>query len=213
VNTLDRYLYRTVLLYTLMTMAVLLALAGLVLFISEQGDIGVGSYTAGDAFLFTLFNLPQSAFELLPIGAMIGALMGLGNLAAGSELVVTRASGVSVWRIAWPVGLAGLTLAVIMFGIGEYAAPSMAQFAKREKTTLKLADVSFAGTSSAWLKDGNRIQRLAGSRCSNWMAPRACVPFKEPPASRSPIPDVGACTTWRLPASRRTRSKAIRLAR
>lgn len=159
-NTLDRYLYRTVLLYTLMTMAVLLALAGLVLFISEQSDIGVGNYSAGDAFLFTLLNLPQTAFELLPIGAMIGALMGLGNLAAGSELVITRASGISVWRIAWPVGLAGLTLAIIMFGIGEYAAPSMAQFAKREKTTLKLADVSFAGTSSAWVKDGNRILRV-----------------------------------------------------
>jgi lipopolysaccharide export system permease protein len=160
VNTLDRYLYRTVLLYTLMTMAVLLALGALVLFISQQGDIGVGTYSAADAFLFTFLNLPQTAFELLPIGAMIGALMGLGNLAAGSELVVTRASGVSVWRIAWPVGLAGLTLAVIMFGIGEYAAPSMAQFAKREKTTAKLADVSFAGTSSAWVKDGNRILRV-----------------------------------------------------
>jgi lipopolysaccharide export system permease protein len=56
--------------------------------------------------------------------------------------------------------LAGISLAVIMFGIGEYAAPSMAQFAKREKTTLKLADVSFAGTSSAWVKDGNRILRV-----------------------------------------------------
>jgi lipopolysaccharide export system permease protein len=159
-NTLDRYLYRTVLIYTLMAMGVLLALGALVLFISQQGDIGIGSYSAGDAFLFTLLNLPQTAFELLPIGAMIGALMGLGNLAAGSELVITRASGVSVWRIAWPVGLAGLTLALIMFGIGEYAAPSMSQFAKREKTTSKLADVSFAGTSSAWVKDGNRILRV-----------------------------------------------------
>jgi lipopolysaccharide export system permease protein len=107
-----------------------------------------------------MLNLPQQAFELLPIGALIGALMGLGNLAAGSELVVTRASGVSVWRIAWPVGLAGLTLALIMYGIGEYAAPPLAQFAKREKTTDKLADVSFAGLSSAWVKDGNLILRV-----------------------------------------------------
>ena len=114
----------------------------------------------GDAFLYTLLNLPQQAFDLLPIGAMIGALMGLGNLAAGSELVVTRASGVSVWRIAWPVGLAGLTLALVMYGIGEYVAPPLAQFAKREKTTSKLADVSFAGTSSAWVKDGNLILRV-----------------------------------------------------
>jgi lipopolysaccharide export system permease protein len=160
VNVLDRYLYRTVLAYTAMAMAVLLTLGGLFLFITQQGDIGVGSYSAGDAFLFTLLNLPQQAFELLPIGALIGALMGLGNLAAGSELVVTRASGVSVWRIAWPVGLAGLTLAIIMYGIGEYAAPPLAQFAKREKTTDKLADVSFAGSSSAWVKDGNLILRV-----------------------------------------------------
>lgn len=159
-NLIDRYLYRTVLIYTAMAMAVLLTLGALFLFISQQSDIGVGSYSAGDAFLFTLLNLPQSAFELLPIGALIGALMGLGNLAAGSELVVTRASGVSVWRIAWPVGLAGLTLSLLMYGIGEYAAPPLAQFAKREKTTNKLEDVSFAGSSSAWVKDGNLILRV-----------------------------------------------------
>ncbi|HEV7610828.1 MAG TPA: LPS export ABC transporter permease LptG [Steroidobacteraceae bacterium] len=159
-NILDRYLYRVVLVYTGMAMAVLLTLGALFLFISQQSDIGVGSYTAGDAFLFTLLNLPQQAFELLPIGALIGALMGLGHLASGSELVVTRASGVSVWRIAWPVGLAGLTLALVMYGIGEYAAPTMAQFAKREKTTSKLADVSFAGSSSAWVKEGSLILRV-----------------------------------------------------
>ena len=159
-NTLDRYLYRTVLVYTAMAMAVLLTLGALFLFISQQSDIGVGDYGAADAFLFTFLNLPEQAFELLPIGVMIGALMGLGNLAAGSELVVTRASGVSVWRIAWPVGLAGLTLALLMYGVGEYIAPPLAQFAKREKTTSKLADVSFAGSSSAWVKDGNLILRV-----------------------------------------------------
>ncbi len=159
-NILDRYLYRTVLLYTAMAMAVLLTLGGLFVFISQQGDIGVGSYSAGDAFLFTLLNLPQQTFELRPSGALTATLMGLGNLAAGSELIVTRASGVSVWRVAWPVALAGLTLSIVMYGIGEYAAPPMAQFAKREKTTDKLQDVSFAGQSSAWVKEGNLILRV-----------------------------------------------------
>ncbi len=159
-NTLDRYLYRTIMLYVLMAMTVLLTLGALFLFIGEQGDIGIGNYSAGDAFLYTMLNIPQQAFELLPIGAMIGALMGLGNLASGSELVVTRASGVSVWRTAWPVGLAGLTLALVMYGIGEYVAPPLAQFAKREKTASKLADVSFAGSSGAWVKDGSLILRV-----------------------------------------------------
>ena len=159
-NTLDRYLYRTVLLYTLMALCVLATLGALFVFISQQGDIGTGYYSAADAFLYALLNVPEQIFELLPIAAMIGALMGLGNLAAGSELVVTRASGVSVWRIAWPVGLAGLTMALAMYAVGEYVAPPLAQLAKREKTTLKLADVSFAGSSSAWVKEGNLILRV-----------------------------------------------------
>ena len=159
-NTLDRYIYRTVMIYALLAMLVLLTLGGLFLFIAEQGDIGKGAYTATEALLFTLLNLPQQAFELLPIGAMIGALMGLGNLAAGSELVVTRASGMSIWRFAWPVALAGATLSLAMYGIGEFAAAPLAQFAKRDKTIREMADVSFAGRSSAWIKDGNRIMRV-----------------------------------------------------
>ena len=159
-NTLDRYLYRTVMAYALTAMAVLLTLGGLFLFITEQSDIGTGNYTAAEALLYTLFNLPQQAFELLPIGEMIGELMGLGNLAAGSELVVTRASGLSIWRAAWPVGLAGATLSIAMYGIGEFAAAPLAQFAKRDKTVLELSSVSFAGKSSAWIKDGNRIMRV-----------------------------------------------------
>ena len=158
-NTLDRYLYRTVLVYACMALAVLISLGGLFLFISQQ-NIGVGNYSAGDALLFTFLTLPEQAFELLPIAAMIGALMGLGHLASGSELVVIRASGVSVWRVAWPVGLAGFTMALAMYTIGEYVAPPMAQLAKREKTTSKLADISFAGTGSAWVKDGNLILRV-----------------------------------------------------
>ena len=70
-NTLDRYLYRTVLIYAGLTMAVLLTLGRLFLFITQQGDIGVGNYGAGDAFMFTLLNIPQQAFELMPIAARV----------------------------------------------------------------------------------------------------------------------------------------------
>jgi lipopolysaccharide export system permease protein len=51
-------------------------------------------------------------------------------------------------------------MALAMYGIGEYVAPPMAQWGKREKTTSKLADISFAGSSSAWVKDGNLILRV-----------------------------------------------------
>ena len=217
-NTLDRYLYRTVLIYTAMAMAVLLTLGALFLFISQQSDIGVGNYSTGDAFLFTFLNFPQQAFELLPIGALIGALMGLGHLASGSELVVTRASGVSVWRIAWPVGLAGLTMAVAMYGLGEYVAPPMAQLAKREKTSSKLADVSFAGSGSAWVKDGNLILRVATGEVDQGFG--GVTLFELDGANRLKSvkraerisvadPDTGACTTWRPRVLARIKSTAM----
>ena len=51
-NILDRYIARTVLLYTLMVAAVLITLASLFTFIGQQDDIGVGRYTALDALGF-----------------------------------------------------------------------------------------------------------------------------------------------------------------
>ena len=78
----------------------LLALGALFLFIGQQDDIGVGNYTAADALLYVLLNLPEQAWQLLPIAALIGSLMGLGTLARGSEITVIRATGISPVRIA-----------------------------------------------------------------------------------------------------------------
>ena len=124
VTILDRYLAKTVLLHTLMVMAVLLALMTLVTFIGQQDDIGQGSYDVAGAFLVTLLQLPQQAYQLLPIGALIGAIIGLGGLARDSELTVVRAAGVSVGRIAVSAALAGLVVAALLWVIGEYFAPA-----------------------------------------------------------------------------------------
>lgn len=154
---LDRYLVRTILLYTCMVLGVLLTLGALFVFIEQQDDIGVGSYGASDALLYTLLNLPQQVYEFMPISALIGGLLGLGALARGSELVVVRAAGVSVARIAASAAVAGLLLAVATALIGEMLAPPLQKFARQQKAFSKFSDVSFAGSGSAWVKDGNTI--------------------------------------------------------
>jgi lipopolysaccharide export system permease protein len=138
-------------------MAAFLTLGGLFLFISQQDDIGVGSFSALDALLFVLLNLPSQAWELLPITGLIGALAGLGALARGSELTVMRASGLSVWRIAGAALLAGTALALVGLLLGEVIAPPLQQIAKQEKAFGKFANVSFAGSGGAWVRDGNLI--------------------------------------------------------
>jgi len=96
---IDRYILRTVLGMTGLVVSVLLVLAALFTFIGEQGDVGQGRYTELSALTYAALNLPQQTWELLPIAALIGSLLGLGVLARGSELTVLRSSGVSAKTI------------------------------------------------------------------------------------------------------------------
>jgi lipopolysaccharide export system permease protein len=154
VTILDRYFAKTVLLHTLMVLAVLLALMTLVTFISQQDDIGQGSYGVSGAFLVTLLQLPQQAYQMLPIAALIGAIIGLGGLAHDSELTVVRAAGVSVARIAVSAGLAGLVVAALLWVIGEYFAPPADQYARQYKIFSRYSQLEFTGSRSAWVRQG-----------------------------------------------------------
>jgi lipopolysaccharide export system permease protein len=160
-TTLDRYIVRALLGGVFIVMLVLLVLGALFMFIGQQDDIGVGNYSALDALWFTLLNLPQQVYELLPISALIGGLIGLGTLARGSELTVMRAAGLSVWRIAGSVTLGALLLVFIGVLIGEYLAPPLQQMAKQQKAFSKFSNVSFAGRGGAWVRDGNLVINVA----------------------------------------------------
>jgi len=154
---LGNYIVRTILSYTGLVMLVLLALGALFLLIGQQDDIGTGGYTATQALLFVALNLPSYLFQLLPVGTLIGALLGLGNLARGSELVVMRASGVTTTRFCVWLGLAGFILAVLMVGLGEFVAPPLEKYARQLKVFSKYSEFSFAGSRGTWVRDGDTI--------------------------------------------------------
>ncbi len=159
-NILDRYLIRSILGYVLLVMSVFLVLGALFVFIDQQDDIGVGHYTALSALWFTLLNLPQQAFELLPVTVLIGSLLGLGSLARGSELTVIRATGISIARLAGTALIAGLLLIAVEVVLGEFVAPPLQQAAKEQKAFSKFTDISFGG-GGPWVRDGNLILNVA----------------------------------------------------
>jgi lipopolysaccharide export system permease protein len=156
-GVLGRYIVRTVLAYTALVMLVLTALGALFMFIGQQDDIGTGSYTATQAILFVALNLPSYMVQFLPVAGLIGSLLGLGNLARGSELVVMRASGVTTWRMCAWLGLAGVILAAFMFVIGEYVAPPLGQYARQMKVFSKFDEFSPGGKRGSWVRDGDTI--------------------------------------------------------
>jgi lipopolysaccharide export system permease protein len=167
VSVLDRYIMRTVLGYVALVMLVLLMLGALFLFISQQHDIGVGNYTVVDAMWYTLLNLPQQIYQLLPITALIGSLIGFGQLARGSEITVIRSTGVSVARIAGTALLAAALLTAFEGALGEFVAPQLLETAIQQKAFSQYNSVGFAGGTGAWVRDGDlilNVARQSGSR-------------------------------------------------
>ncbi len=164
---LDRYLARHVLWYTLLVMGVLVTLVALFVFIDQQRDVGVGRYGMLDALFVTLLLVPQQAFQLLPVAALIGALIGLGNLARGSELIVIRAAGVSVLRVALAAAGAGVLLLAFGAVLGEVLAPPLEAYANQIKTFGKYNNFSFAGRAGIWVKDGGRIVSIQQQSADN----------------------------------------------
>ena len=152
---LDAWIARNVAGGALLALAVLLALTAVVSFVEELDSVGRGSYGIGEATEFVLLTLPRHAFVLFPLAAVIGALVGLGGLAASSELAVVRASGVSVARIVGSVLKGGLALAVVAVLIGEVVAPYCERFAEARRAAA--LEVSHGRGDGYWIRQGDRF--------------------------------------------------------
>ncbi len=150
-----RYVVREVLLYTAMVMSVLLLLVCMYQLVDLSSELGVGRFGIVQALVVMLCRIPGQAFMLLPVGALMAAMLALGNLARGSELLAMRAAGVSPLRLAGWVSLAGILLAGFTWLLGDYLAPPAEQFAAQYKRMAKTNQFAATGSENTWAKDGN----------------------------------------------------------
>jgi len=208
-NTLGRYLVRVVLAYTGLVTLVLAALGALFLFIGEQDDVGVGRYTTSEALLYVALNLPGYLVQLLPVATLIGALLGLGNLARGSELVVMRASGVTIAQFCRWLAAAGLLLAAIILLVQEFAAPPMVKYARQMKLFNKFSQFSFSGNTGMWVRDGETIfsiaQQSASARYGGVQVFRIVPGRKLLSVGRAAAASIGSDNRWHLEEYEETR--------
>jgi lipopolysaccharide export system permease protein len=158
-SLLTAYLMRTIIASTLLVLLVLLSLAGLFEFISQLEDTQA-DYGVAQALMFALLRLPQLSFEMLPIAALIGSLLGLGALANNSEIVVMRTAGLSVMRLAGMVAVSGLVLMVFTAFIAEFIGPPLDYFARTMRDEARADQERTSTGNAAWIKDGSVILHL-----------------------------------------------------
>jgi LPS export ABC transporter permease LptG/LPS export ABC transporter permease LptF len=116
VRILTRYILGEILSYTLIGCAVFT----FILFIRDLNHILEAvvrnSSTFGNIAEIFVFSLPNTFKVTIPMAVLVGILLGLSRLAADSEIIAMRASGLGVWyfvRVASIVAIGGTLLGLV----------------------------------------------------------------------------------------------------
>jgi LPS export ABC transporter permease LptG/LPS export ABC transporter permease LptF len=102
-------------------------------FIDLSDKLFKGMATGTQLVLYMWYSTPQYVYYLLPISALISTLITVGLLTKSSELIVMRACGISLYRVAAPLLALGMVWSCGLFGLEE----SMLAKANRQAERLK----------------------------------------------------------------------------
>ncbi|HKD91006.1 MAG TPA: LPS export ABC transporter permease LptF [Terriglobales bacterium] len=90
-----------------------------------------------------VFTLPTALTLTIPMGVLVGVLLGLSRLAADSEITAMRAVGVGSWQFVRIVSLFAVASFAIAFFNSVYVAPRSAAALDRLQNRLKSSQASF----------------------------------------------------------------------
>lgn len=166
---LDRYIGLYVIGGSLLALLVLLALFTLASFVDDLGSVGRGEYTLARALEYVLLTTPRRAFQLFPLAALVGTLLGLGVLAGNSELRVVRAAGVSSARIVGAVMKAGALLMVAALIVGEVLAPLSEPVASERRSQALNEQIRTGTRDGLWVREGRSFINIGRMESSDAM--------------------------------------------
>jgi len=124
--------------------------------IDQMGDIK-RNYQFADVLIYIATKLPSTVYEYIPLASLIGCLVGLGMLATNSEVVVMRASGVSLMKIVYLVFRPVVVFIVLAALIGEYFSPYLDQLAESRREYLRKGESALDSTSGFWAREGSEF--------------------------------------------------------
>lgn len=154
------YLASALLGATAVVLAVLLALGGFIEFVGQLDDVGIGQYGILQGLLYALMKVPEMAFTMLPMAALLGGLLGFGALASGSEIIALRAAGASPVALSRAVLVTGAGLALFGLVLGLYLTPPLERYSRQYRTFAMHGPSGLASSESAWVRDGDVIMNL-----------------------------------------------------
>ena len=157
---LSRYIAKNIITSTLLVLLVLLGLYTFMDFIAELDDLGKGNYQLLEIFSYIALTMPKRIYELLPVAALLGSVIGLGTMASQSELVAMRAAGVSIKAINKSVLIVAAILMLVAVLMGEVFRPIAEQSARALQSVAQTGTVGTRSEYGFWTRDGNHFNHI-----------------------------------------------------
>jgi len=131
IRVLDKYLLKQIIMMFLMGVfvftTIIFASDTFITLIKQISQFGIPFKIA---LIMILLNLPAVIVLSIPMGVLLSTVMVLNKLSLSSEITVMRSCGIGLNRIAKPIFIFSIIMALLTFAINENVAPVMRKTSK-----------------------------------------------------------------------------------
>jgi lipopolysaccharide export system permease protein len=153
----DRYIANTLLTYSIVVLLVWLSIYSFFNLLAELNSVGIVNYTILEAFKYIVLQLPEVAYDQVSPVILLGCVLGMGHLATTGQLIILRASGISILKITWLTLKNAIIFLIFLTLIGELVAPTLASYAENERSNALGNNSLSIKQDGFWIRDGDNF--------------------------------------------------------
>ncbi len=153
----DRYIANTLLTYSIVVLLVWLSIYSFFNFLAELNSVGIVNYTILEAFKYIVLQLPEVAYDQVSPVILLGCVLGMGHLATTGQLIILRASGISILKITWLTLKNAIVFFIFIALIGELVAPTLTRYAENERSSALGQNNLSINQDGFWIRDGDNF--------------------------------------------------------
>lgn len=152
---LDRHIGKTILLTVILIALCLALFTGLITFIDKMRYIGRGDIDFLFVCKYVSYQLPGFFVTFFPVAILIGGVIGLGNLARNSEIVILQSLGLSRLQIAFSCLKSLIPAMAVVLAMGEFVVSPLETYAETQYSIYSTSGKMSVSRSGIWLREGN----------------------------------------------------------
>jgi len=153
----DRYIANTLLNYSIVVLLVWLSIYSFFNFLAELNSVGTVNYTILEAFKYIILQLPEVAYNQVSAVILLGCVLGMGHLATTGQLIILRASGISILKITWLTLKNAIIFLILITMVGELVAPTLTTYAENERSIALGQNSVSSSQDGFWIRDGDNF--------------------------------------------------------